>query len=370
MSSVAVAVANPSPYFCSHMTSLDALLSGISIALFLLLAAFGLRDGAGLPQARALAMLAISVSAQAIASLPLARLFPLPLYAALRLVGAPNVGLLWWFCLVLLRDDFRRNRLEWAGLLTLSAAPAIYLLSELGMRAPRLDLVSAYGSLVPLLMVAHVMWVALRERGGDLLEPRRRARRWIVAACLFALVVSLGTEELADGQLASVLRNALVGVPVTGAVLLWLTRLRTEHLQFIERVDCGHAERGGMDPRDIALHRRLLHAMETERCYLRPGLTIDALAEHLRTPVQPLRALIHTGMGHRNFTAFVNHYRLAHARTLLADPERARETVLSIALGAGFASLATFNRVFRDVEGCTPTEYRTTALARLVTLED
>ena len=107
-----------------------------------------------------------------------------------------------------------------------------------------------------------------------------------------------------------------------------------------------------------------MEAMEIERCYLKPGLSIDALAEHLRTPVQPLRALIHAGMGHRNFTSFVNHFRLMHAKALLGDPDRARDTILSIALGAGFASLPTFNRVFRDAEGCTPSEFRARALAQ------
>lgn len=369
------------------VTSLDALLSGISLALFVLLATLGLRDGGRLPQCRALAALAISVSAQAVASLPLASMLPLPLYAAIRLVGAPNVGLLWWFCLVLLRDDFRPKLLAFGGLTALSLAPLAYLVSDLGVDIPALSTINAYGSLAPLLMVGHVGWVAMSERAADLLEPRRRARVWIVSACLLALVVSLATEEMADGQLASVLRNGLVGVPVAGVLVLWLTRLRTEHLQFIERPETAPAftsevdtalpvdvlplsafPRGvhTIDPRDIALHRRLVQALETERCYLTPGLTIAELAEQLRTPVQTLRALIHAASGHRNFASLLNQHRVAHAKQLLGDPEMARDTVLSIALTSGFASLATFNRVFRDLEGSTPTEFRATALASQV----
>jgi AraC-like DNA-binding protein len=73
--------------------------------------------------------------------------------------------------------------------------------------------------------------------------------------------------------------------------------------------------------------------------------------------------LIHSGLGYRNFAAFLNGYRLSHAKALLANPDRARDTVLAIAHEAGFASLPTFNRVFKDAEGQTPTEFREASLA-------
>ena len=35
-----------------------------------------------------------------------------------------------------------------------------------------------------------------------------------------------------------------------------------------------------------------------------------------------------------------------------------RTPVTQVALQCGFNSIATFNRVFREVKGCTPTQYR------------
>lgn len=341
----------------------DALLTGIGLALTVLLAVLALRDGATLRQGRCLAALAVSVSAQVLATSPLGAMLPGPLFVTLRAIGAPNVGLLWWFCLALLRDGFRPGRTAWAGLAALSFAPAAYLLSDAGLRVPHLAEVAALGSVPPLVMVLHVLGVAIGERGGDLLEPRRRARVWLVFALLFALVVSLATEELDDQQLAVILRNALVLVPMSGALLLWLVRLQAGRLEFIP-IPVGRPSPGpGIDPHDIALFRRLQQALTVDACYLRPDLTIDGLADHLRTPVHQLRALINTGLGHRNFPALMNEHRVAHARRLLSDPERARDTVLSVALQSGFASLATFNRVFRDLEGRTPTAYRAESLA-------
>ncbi|MEL6323951.1 MAG: helix-turn-helix domain-containing protein, partial [Pseudomonadota bacterium] len=86
-------------------------------------------------------------------------------------------------------------------------------------------------------------------------------------------------------------------------------------------------------------------------------------ATRLSVPEHQLRGLINQGMGFRNFSAFLNHYRLADAKTALADPEQARTPILTIALDAGYASLATFNRAFRTSEGQTPSEFRTNALS-------
>ncbi|MCC7052670.1 MAG: helix-turn-helix transcriptional regulator [Gemmatimonadaceae bacterium] len=346
------------------MPGLDALLGGSGLACCLLLAVLAWRDAGEFSQGRVLGALAVSVSAQLLALSPAALLLPDGASLLLRLLGAPNVGLLWWFCLGLLRDGFRPGRVEWAGGMALALVPLVYLLVDAGVPVPQVDAIAAAGSLPPLMMVGHVVTVALRGRASDLLEPRRRARSWLAFALVFALVVSLATEELSDAQLASVLRNALVVVPMSVLLLLWLTRLQVERLQFLPVVVGAPVARPAMDPRDIALHRRLTHALDADACYLDAGLTIDGLADRLRAPVQQVRALINTGLGHRNFPAFLNEYRVAHAKRLLADPERGRDTVLAVAMHSGFASLATFNRVFREVEGSTPTAFRAAALAR------
>ncbi len=68
-------------------------------------------------------------------------------------------------------------------------------------------------------------------------------------------------------------------------------------------------------------------------------------------------------MGYRNFTAFLNGFRLDEVRSALADPAQREVPILTIALDAGFGSLGPFNRAFRDAEGMTPSEYRATRLA-------
>ena len=71
-----------------------------------------------------------------------------------------------------------------------------------------------------------------------------------------------------------------------------------------------------------------------------------------------LRRLINGQLGHRNFSAFVNGYRLADVETALADPAEAEVPILTIALDAGFGSIGPFNRAFKAHTGLTPTEFR------------
>jgi AraC-like DNA-binding protein len=112
------------------------------------------------------------------------------------------------------------------------------------------------------------------------------------------------------------------------------------------------------------LLRRLERLMTVERAYRREGLTIGSLSAELGVPEYRLRQLINEGLGHRNFSSFVNGYRLAEARAALADPLQAEVPILTIALDTGFQSLAPFNRAFKMTAGMTPTEYRRQHLTR------
>jgi AraC-like DNA-binding protein len=117
------------------------------------------------------------------------------------------------------------------------------------------------------------------------------------------------------------------------------------------------------DPADERLAQTLQRAMDEERAYRDEGLSVASLATRLGAPEYRLRRLINQRLGHRNFNAFVNGYRLAEARAALLDPRRSELPVLSIALDAGFQSIGPFNRAFKATTGLTPTEFRRGKLA-------
>ncbi|MEG7766426.1 hypothetical protein, partial [Listeria monocytogenes] len=64
----------------------------------------------------------------------------------------------------------------------------------------------------------------------------------------------------------------------------------------------------------LRLLDRLRRLMAEEKIYREEGLTVASLAERLDVPQYRLRQLINQRLGHRNFSSFVNGYRLEEAK--------------------------------------------------------
>jgi AraC-like DNA-binding protein len=108
--------------------------------------------------------------------------------------------------------------------------------------------------------------------------------------------------------------------------------------------------------RDPELKDKLLHYMETNKPYLKSDLKISELADSLSVPYYQLSQLINNEFS-VNFYDFINKYRLEEAKKLLIEDTR-NYKILSIAFEVGFNSKATFNRVFKNATGLTPSAFR------------
>jgi len=105
------------------------------------------------------------------------------------------------------------------------------------------------------------------------------------------------------------------------------------------------------------LKTRLLEMMGREKLFLDAGLTLPKLAQALDVPLNHLSQVINEQLG-RNFFDFINGYRVDAAKQQLAQPGAAQLKLISIAFDCGFNSLATFNRVFKDLAGRNPSDFR------------
>ena len=208
------------------------------------------------------------------------------------------------------------------------------------------------------------MWIAWRGRGADLVEARRRIRSvfvGVVGSALMLITVMFFIANLAfpQGQyfeIIWIIAEASI-LLVTSALCLTLLSVRQADL-FAANARPKPAEPPVDDPASEALAERLQQHMRANRAYRDDTLTIAALAAQLGEQEYRLRRLINARLGYRNFPAFLNSYRLGEVREALADPEQREVPILTIALDAGFGSLAPFNRAFREAEGMTPSEYR------------
>ena len=118
----------------------------------------------------------------------------------------------------------------------------------------------------------------------------------------------------------------------------------------------------GPEPIDPRFVERIKAAMESDKLFLNPRLTVDEFATHLALPSRQVSAVIKRCFG-CNFLEYVNSYRVQQAKADLADPDNRNEPILNIASRSGFNSKATFNRFFKKFAGVTPTEYRRCCLS-------
>ena len=272
-------------------------LSHAVVVLLLITALFAGRDAWRSPQGRLLAALAVSLAALELATGPGSEVWAEPLRTALRLVGVANLALLWLFSLSILRDDFRMGRLEVAGTLVLVLGPMLVAFDQAGQIAN--PVLASFSAAVPFIMIAHIGWICFAEHAGDLVRGRRRARFWIPLILALASLTSVLAEEVADASTASLIRNALAGLPISLVILWWLLAIDPSRLRFTGPASMRIEPQ--VDSRDAALLVQLLALMEQEELYLEADVRIDQLAQRLGSPVHRLRALINAGLGHRNF---------------------------------------------------------------------
>lgn len=98
----------------------------------------------------------------------------------------------------------------------------------------------------------------------------------------------------------------------------------------------------------------LLESIQSENWYLEPRLSIRDVARRMGTNETYVSRALNHGLG-KSFNHLINDMRVTHAKTLI---ETRTDNVLNIAMSSGFNSKATFNRVFRDMTGETPSAYR------------
>lgn len=369
------------------LTLLDALLRGTLLALLLLMAAVLRRDRPRSPAALAGVAISLGLSVQVLGAMPWIedQLVGGPWFAPVIGISVANAVLFWVFVQALFDDEFvlsPRHLLAWG------AAVALGMLNCLtaGVHAtPLRDVTMAVQRAVPVLFAVLAVLAAARHWRADLVEGRRRLRAFLlvsgVAYTLAMLFVRLASGQGKLSALAALL-DVLALLVMVAAAAWGLLRLGTGELfpqAAPARVSVPDMPPAGaasatvtaeasemveaVDPADERLALALQRVMDEERAYRDEGLSVASLAARLGAPEYRLRRLINQRLGHRNFNAFVNGYRLAEVRAALVDPRRSELPVLSIALDAGFQSIGPFNRAFKAATGLTPTEFRRERLA-------
>ncbi len=104
------------------------------------------------------------------------------------------------------------------------------------------------------------------------------------------------------------------------------------------------------------LKLELEEIMEQKKPYLNSKLLKSELAELMNINAPELSRLLNERIG-MSFFEYVNYHRIHEFIRLAKSPMIEQKTLLAIAQEAGFQSKSTFNKSFKQIMGCPPSEY-------------
>lgn len=132
---------------------------------------------------------------------------------------------------------------------------------------------------------------------------------------------------------------------------------------FIKENDENHKSNGdkykksGINNSSIeGLKAKLVNYMEKEKPYLDNELSIYKIAKDLDVSSHILSQVFTIGLN-KSFYSVINEYRVQEFKRKIEAGEHKTYTLLSIAMDSGFNSKSSFNRIFKNVTGTTPSSY-------------
>lgn len=105
------------------------------------------------------------------------------------------------------------------------------------------------------------------------------------------------------------------------------------------------------------LQNKLLDLFDKEKVYRDANLKITSVSSRLNTNRTYISKLINHEF-EVTFSEFVNRYRVQEAKDLLENDLQQKFSLNYISETAGFGSLSSFNRIFKEVTGKTPGQFR------------
>jgi len=101
---------------------------------------------------------------------------------------------------------------------------------------------------------------------------------------------------------------------------------------------------------------RLLNFIHEEEPFLDPTLSLRSLSDQINIHPNQLSWLLNESIG-KNFSEFINHYRVEAFKNMAKDPKNAHVTLLGLAYDSGFNSKTVFNTYFKKETGLTPKQF-------------
>lgn len=195
-----------------------------------------------------------------------------------------------------------------------------------------------------------VIYLCLSEYFDDLDNQRRNNRLLLVAICV-GYMSALSLFEFLLRDVRNTWQFSLINSVVAFSIVVFYLFNKLKALPIAHTTLAEPSKGPGIKATN-------LKQLMAEGVFLQPNLTIGSLATQLEMPAHQLRLVINQELGFSNFSHYLNSYRIPYICEQLKDPNQAKIPVLTLALEAGYGSIAPFNRAFKEKMGVTPTQFR------------
>lgn len=302
---------------------------------------------------------------------------PLAIYLLARLSFA-TPAVLWIIAHMMFVDDHKIPLIAWILLIGYQLFRAITALLFIFVFPDADSIRLSLRDLTSIFIICfsfHAIILAVRGIGSDLIEGRRGLRILFSVGLGLTVAVSEGLVFLADFMdeegrekfisTALLIRYILIFIFAL-TVNIWTSNSHND-LPLVVAVqpseECTEFNRRPIrNPAVSALVMKIDQAMNEERLYTESDMTIGILAKRLSTQEYILRRTINQELGYKNFNQFLAKYRIEEASKKLKNINNF-DSISTIAFDVGYASLTSFNKAFKNINGTTPSRYRNVYLA-------
>ena len=181
-----------------------------------------------------------------------------------------------------------------------------------------------------------------------------------VVTSIFSMVTNFLGRSFFDKYPLLLLITGL-GYSVFLFVLGYLGYMQNHSVVMLEEDTITVPDNEAESPTNKKIKSQLTKLFEKDKVYKNKDLKISDIAAKLNTNRTYISNYINSEYG-CSFNAFVNSYRVEEAKKLLKNEEYTNFSLDHIAEQAGFGTLHSFIRVFKDVTNNTPGNYRETFL--------
>lgn len=214
-----------------------------------------------------------------------------------------------------------------------------------------------------------MIWRYRRQARNTLADFNPAIFRWMLFLQVFTIAIwvlnALPALTSASGIYAQIAKLLMVILLYAIGITQWRNPKLFEIPRLSNEQQAGESGNGeaarSSDDGELhpALRAELFEAIRTtvegRQLYLDSRLTLSGLAAATGLSRHQVSEVLNRHAG-KNFYEFINEYRIAAVcERLGADAD---ETILAIAMEAGFSSKSTFNAIFKQFTGLTPTAYR------------